>query len=836
MITNKITAELFLNDGTKIILDKTKMKSVQSISQSNSDSSTIYYGCLPSTGSLEIIDSNGDIKSYIENGLIDISSLEINLYINNKIIRHHISTNSEYIEEDNSFKISLGDILDLWDEINFTGYYYPGYSETAYDMFCNIFIKYGYSQLDIDNMLLDIVINEKSEEITIKDYLKYINIEYPYLPSSSFREMVDKFCTLAQLNCFLNIDGTLKFINARPIASVYTNPIIIPKKSMYNSFSKSVLLKNKYDYVELNKYIVSINKEIKTNVYSQNITEFYETDENGNFEYHKANDDFAGTVYYQFGAYAYVYAKYNKCSNITIPKLSNFNLKKITNVYTGLDGENNTNIKYSLKYNKYTSSSAMISISMKSEGDFAINKESDNITNESSGEGYIQDFSTTITYDWQTTSLSGTLSATANIEDKSNLSNIKYLNDENGNFIFNNIICVSGITKKTLKGYNRKTNNFPEFPDGINLYGDVEIIDAFNVNIEFYGDVEEILFEEENSILENVNNIKNPVNIQTNELISNKTTVDNTEISEVLKNNILLDYSNGISNGTLNIAYVDYYYENGDLAINTSNGDIITVGSFVKIEGDERMWRVTGVNFEKNGYPQYSELQVMEVKTVDTKIKLELNLYKSSIIITRVYSDNPDATIGEISEQDEIFGNDILKFKIVPYESIVDASIQSITINGDNYTNNSEYIVKGNIKLDAVVYSWDEVVVISDGSFMRLDLQSATGNEQWENVSTFIPKIVANRDIRISGKPDISTKDGYNIDIIPEFVNIGNLDWGDAHSDIVVTSSEGLVLGNISFSVKKPINDGEFRYDNYSSVGDNAYISALMLSKIEQYK
>lgn len=86
MITSKITAELFLKDGTKVVLDKTKMKSIQSLSQSTADASTIYYGCLPSTGSLEIIDTNGTIKGYIEDGLIDMSSLEINIYVNDKII------------------------------------------------------------------------------------------------------------------------------------------------------------------------------------------------------------------------------------------------------------------------------------------------------------------------------------------------------------------------------------------------------------------------------------------------------------------------------------------------------------------------------------------------------------------------------------------------------------------------------------------------------------------------------------------------------------------------------------------------------------------------------
>lgn len=836
MITSKITAELFLNDGTKIVLDKTKMKSIQSLSQSTADASTIYYGCLPSTGSLEIIDTNGTIKGYIEDGLIDTSSLEINIYINDKIIRHHISTGSEYIEEDNSFQISFGDILDLWDEINFTGYYYPEHSETAYEMFSNIFISFGYSQTEIDEMLSNTVINGNLEEISIKDYLNSINIEYPYLPSSTFREMVDKFCTLAQLNCFLDINGMPKFINARPISSVYNNPIIIPQKSMYGSFSKSVLLKNKYDAVEVDEYIISKNKEIKTNVYSESISQLYNSEENDDFEYHKANDNFAGTVYYQFGAYAYISAKYNYISSITIPKFSNYNLNKTIKVYTGIDSENESNIKYSLQYNIKTSPSATVTISMNNDTEFNVIQTSDNILNETTGSGDIESLTATENYEWSTTAYSGTLTAIAELEDKSNLSNIKYINDENGNFIFNNVICISGRTIKTLNGYNRKTDNLPEFPDTITLYGDIEIIDAFNVNIEFYGDVEEILFEKSTANSENINEARNPISITTNELVSDKTTINGVEIVDIIKENILSDYSNGISNGSIDIAYTDYYYEDGSLAISANNGDIFSIGSIVKIENDNKLWKVTGVNFEKQGYPHYSELQVIEVKGDETKLKLELDLYKSNVTITRIYSENPSAITGTITEENEIYLNDVLKFNITADEYLVDSSIQSIKINGNNYINNSEYVVKGNIELTAISYSWEEIVNINEGSYMRFPLESSSGEENWEHSSNFIPFIIADRDIRISGTSQFTTNSGYNIDVIPQFTDIGNLDWGDQHSLINVTSDDGLVLGSISFSIKKPTKDGEFLYDNHSTLGDNAYMSTLLISKIEQYK
>ena len=817
MITSKITAELFLKDGTKVVLDKTKMKSIQSLSQSTADASTIYYGCLPSTGSLEIIDTNGTIKGYIEDGLIDMSSLEINIYVNDKIIRHHISTNSEYIEEDNSFKINLGDILDLWDEINFTGYYYPEHSETAYDMFYNIFTKYGYSQSDIDTMLSDIIINEKLEKISIKDYLRYINIEYPYLPASTFREMVDKFCTLAQLDCFLNIDGKPKFISSRPITSAYTNPIIIPKKSMYNSFSKSVLLKNKYDDVNLETQIVSDELNIDSSVATNTIKQFNKTMTTCNVNYITV-DFYSGSARTEH-VVARIEGIYTN-GEFSIPKKSNYNLDIIKKTYNY--NKNNEQSTWSISYEETSEDDFRFFMSryfnsfINEENPFSIPI----IGSLKNLNGKIDVFSVE-----QKSENDSSKSAIAELQDNNSITITERENDYLVNYnILTNVKTFSG------RGFSQKEG----IETGDIFYGSAKEYDALKLDINIHGDKRTISFSSDS--VENQSS-KNIVTINSNELIQeNSTIIFSSNISDIIKSNILLDYSNGISNGNLSSAYVDYYYENGDLAVNALNGDIISVGSVVKVEEDDRLWRVTGVDFSKNGYPQYSELQLMEIKKVNTKIRLSLNLYKCSVVITRVSSENPNATIGEISENTEVYLNDILKFNIVPYESLVDANIQSITINGDNYTNNSEYIVNGNIELNAIVYSWETIVTIINGIYLNLKLESSTGDEQWEHSSNFIPFIIADRDIRISGTSQFTTNSGYNIDVIPQFTDIGNLDWGDQHSLINVTSDDGLVLGSISFSIKKPTKDGEFLYDNHSTLGDNAYMSTLLISKIEQYK
>ena len=82
-MSNVITVELTLKDGSKLVLDKRKIKNIESLSQTNSDASTIFYGVLASSGRLEILDYDGTIKKYINEGIIDIGNIIVKLYINN---------------------------------------------------------------------------------------------------------------------------------------------------------------------------------------------------------------------------------------------------------------------------------------------------------------------------------------------------------------------------------------------------------------------------------------------------------------------------------------------------------------------------------------------------------------------------------------------------------------------------------------------------------------------------------------------------------------------------------------------------------------------------------
>ena len=143
MVKSKITVELTLKDGSKLVLDKRKIKNIESLSQSNSDASTIFYGVLASSGRLEILDYDGTIKRYIQEGIIDTSSIKVDIYINGVLTQSHISSDSSYANENSIMTIELTNKLSLWDTINYGGYYYPEKPETAYEMLKNILISSG---------------------------------------------------------------------------------------------------------------------------------------------------------------------------------------------------------------------------------------------------------------------------------------------------------------------------------------------------------------------------------------------------------------------------------------------------------------------------------------------------------------------------------------------------------------------------------------------------------------------------------------------------------------------------------------------------------------------
>ena len=838
MAKTKITVELTLKDGSKLVLDKTKIKNIESLSQTNADASTIYYGVLPSSGRLEILDYDGTIKRYIKDGVIDTSSIKVDIYKNGVLNQSHISSNSNYANESSIMTIELTNKLSLWDNINFNGYKYPEKNESAYIILKNIFINTGYSEEQILQMLDGNVASFDGDCISIKDYLERIQIEYPYLSPDTLRATIDKFCTLAQLNVIIDNNGDIKFVSARPIGNI-KNIIKIPFNKQYGDFNYSIILKNKYDAIDISEYnaYYSFKDEdnaIRHSVIPNNLKFLYSS-----YKHYDSYDTDEGTYFDRILKVEGYY--YDGEITISENVLSNNKFEKVTN----LSG------KYTLEDNDYyTSTIFSYSGTVTEETGTILDKRKfiDDINplddsyfsmNEYSSNLEFNDIADT-TYTKPPVKLEHKKDYSEDIENSEEIPDQSYVkfkyNKEKGEYHIKYHILSRTITYNIQAAYS-----------GIDLYVPLEYeikrYNTINTTFSIGGQVFYIDFLETSASSNNINIAKNPVKIDTNELLQVTSTINGIKVSEILKSNIINDYYEGISSGTITIAATDYFDNLGNKVVDSSKGETIKISDILYMEGNNKLWKVTGVNGRKAGTP-YIDLQVMEFKMskINT-VEKAFNLYKSNIKIYRSHSFNSEALIGEIDSNEVIYKGDILTFNVIPIEG---GDIISIKISLNNsgqlieYENNSEYIANEDFTLEAICYSWETIYESSD----ELPIQYGSSNIESENIFAFndITNVIADKKVRFTGNAITQVESGYSI------TNEGTV-FNNFKSDSVryiyimdTPYGSGQVIGNIKFSILTPTESSVLKYKNESkttssSIADDiAIIKSLKPVKIEQYR
>ena len=128
----------------------------------------------------------------------------------------------------------------------------------------SILLEAGFDLNEIHEMLSEkyFFIDDRFN-ITVEDFLTAVQIDYPHLESSSVKEAIDKVCQVAQLYCYEKPNGKLTFSQARPINSNNKDVIILQAGDCYSDFSKSLILKNKYNGVKANvkRYTKKIEKD-----------------------------------------------------------------------------------------------------------------------------------------------------------------------------------------------------------------------------------------------------------------------------------------------------------------------------------------------------------------------------------------------------------------------------------------------------------------------------------------------------------------------------------------------------------------------------------------------
>lgn len=574
-----------------IEIDKTSgLKSVESLSQSTGQPKDIYYGIVPSSGELKIIDIHGEIQDLITEEIIPNSNLNIEVFANGKKVQQHISNNSEY-SRDRIFSIEVSNKLDNLQNVTYGGFKNEEITKTLYDILIDGLKTIGYNDFTyIENVMLG---QENAE------YLKSIIYPSPYLPVMSFREFIDKVCEIAQLTLTQNDNGDLVFINSKPLNSV-NDYIIIPTKMQKSLPFKNVIVNNKVERVEYvnSNFKRDVNKTVNTytndNTFIKPFTE--DTITVTNSDYYLFSGESMGQPLTQgVRIETFVTTGSFEIIDQSIQEISDFDFSVFGKVFT-----NPSFMSDPYTYPSYWKDSTNSLISnmrtVFNDVDSGV-AFSDKLTEVSITFNKLEDY------------VSKTLKLSHN-------NSITFNKISDGKWQVNYSILTS-----TGKYYWYGTNYYPN--ETIGEFKSVEklIISAKGNQwvIDFVDNVVKV-GNENSSLYRSLNK---------NELLQDNATYNGVNIGNVIANNILNIYNKGLANVQLQVVCGDYYNSSGQLVKNWSKGDIIQIGDIVRIDKDNKgtsLWRqkngedmyfkVVGRNFRYSGVPTI-DLELQEVKIVN---------------------------------------------------------------------------------------------------------------------------------------------------------------------------------------------------------------------------
>ena len=261
----------------KLYLDKSWIKSVESLSQSTGQPREIYYGVVPNSGSAQIYDVDGEFSDMISDGIIPTSDLPISIYANGKKQQSHIVIDSNYAN-DKVFTVENSNFLSKWRDFKIKPKVLKNTAGTLMAYFRNMMKEYGFSGEYVDNMCTNIIRDGK----TAQEIMQLIRIPYQYHKCNTLLEFVNEICKICHFCMLTDEEGNPKFVDGNP--SLETNSIIrITPNLIVGTPSRDIIVKNKIENV---KYIEnSFQKQIK-NICNQT---FYFSDFNGFMEQTEGN-------------------------------------------------------------------------------------------------------------------------------------------------------------------------------------------------------------------------------------------------------------------------------------------------------------------------------------------------------------------------------------------------------------------------------------------------------------------------------------------------------------------------------------------------------------------
>ena len=628
--------------------------------QSNSQPKEIFYGCVPNSNSADI-SAEEELIDMIVDEVIPNSNLPIEIYENGNKISNHITTDSDLTTE-KVLNFQSSDHLSLFDQIQFKGRPFSIKANssnlpTLYDIATYVFVQtLGMTRNDSDStkddfayMFGDTIIVKQNIEMTIKEYLQNIKVPYDYLEADNLRATIDKICTIAQLNFIETAENiypkNLKFVTARPIRpNTDENVLLLPLSMCLKAPQKDIILKNKYDGVEISE--IEVQEILKQN---EQLFKYEKTPNNytnaDNINIASKSENKNGPAYKHF---TYIKAQYENITiDLTNEQLKTDNLILYDNIYTGKTDKGASNINWSLSYN-FESKPAYF------DGDFPtsitqVKYVEDNFADVQvieSDEEYFN--SMEIIHRKEMVGKITTNPTPDFTKGEDFYSMIEFPDDmppTGGNDDYYKKASLTNLTNVDTAEVNRQDNDNLSitFKILVALEKCSIVYDAINATIvpywcksvtytpkklyiTFRGDTINIDFNKEKVVGDkNSNNIS----IDKNTILQSGTVFQNAKISTVIQENILTDYKDGIATATFNCLNKDIKGVDGTVKRTWENGETFKIGDIVKPiddrgtetkplytykDGSPMYFKVTGITHKYDGVP-LQDLELQEVKT-----------------------------------------------------------------------------------------------------------------------------------------------------------------------------------------------------------------------------
>ena len=568
------------------------LKEVESIYQTSSNPSDIFYGITPSVGSSVVLDVNGELKDLVADGVIENENVNIDLLANGSVIGSFKTSDTNYGVYNSNLSFELESKLSDWDYLKFEGYDLSETEKSAYDMFLFVFESLGKQPTEVDEMLKTQIVYGNDNSIgSVKEYLSEIKIKYPYLKPDTYRNTITKFCELAQLQIVEKPNGEIIFVSARPVAvpNEIENEIVINSKNQFGQMDRTLLPKNKIASVKVSEKtfvpeelsLCSIGNFDK--IFKVNIDGVIEIEEN--YKNENPNLTYVGLV-----------------DNSSEPPPLNPPLIGVN--------ENN-NAVYLLTYEHIYK----MTLDLSSFNDRAYYKKVSNIS--------------------------------VIMQSQDDIHSHTY---KKGLFLKDSTNEKESVASEKNIIYETYWAGHPPKLEGDIFTAYIKVLDMITPNNEEIKDYNMIfekgakwteVYPSNNTLVVKVfgasysdksttwgDSTVAPYEIQGNELIQETAMYKGVKMSEIIATNILNDYAEGISDATITLSCADYYNQFGDLVKKWGDGDIINLQDVVVVKkdnigtplvtyknGEEYKWRVKSVTFRKNGVPLV-DLKLQEIRPI----------------------------------------------------------------------------------------------------------------------------------------------------------------------------------------------------------------------------